>query len=68
VTAVTKKVGKGTARQTIRVETEVWEDFGATADRLGSDRSALIREYILWAIRREGASPPRRPGPDEIAQ
>lgn len=44
--AVTGRSGKGTARQTIRIDHELWERFGKVAEKLGIDRSQLVREYI----------------------
>jgi hypothetical protein len=59
---VTAKSGKGTARQTIRVEPELWDEFGAAAEQVDTDRSALVRDFIAWFLRKPGAKqPPRIP-------
>ena len=39
-----------------------WEALEAVASQLGTDRSAMIRAYIEWALRKPGAKlPPRAP-------
>lgn len=43
------------------VDDQLWDDFEKVADALDSDRSAEIRRYIEWAVRRPGAEDPRRP-------
>ncbi|WP_146174724.1 hypothetical protein [Umezawaea tangerina] len=58
---VTGKSGRGTARQTIRVDEVLWEQFGAQAMRSGGDRSALLRDFIRWYVREPGARMPKRP-------
>jgi hypothetical protein len=46
-------------QRTIRMEdVQVWDRFGVEAKRAGTDRSTLLRQFILWYIR-EGALPPR---------
>jgi hypothetical protein len=66
VIGVTEKSGRGTARQTIRIDTKTWDAFGALATRMGTDRSSLIREYVDWMLREPDAKAPRRPGADEV--
>lgn len=43
------------------VDDQLWDDFEKVATALDSDRSAEIRRYIEWAVRRPGAEEPRRP-------
>ena len=56
--AVTGRSGRGTARQTVRVDEDLWARFGAVAD---PDRSAVLREFIAWYVREPGAKLPARP-------
>jgi hypothetical protein len=55
---VTGKSGRGTARQTIRVDEALWERFGEIAE---PDRSTVIRDFIRWYVREADACNPRRP-------
>ena len=57
---VSGKSGRGTARQTIRMDEDLWVKLDAAAQALGTDRSALLREYARWAVREKGAKAPRR--------
>lgn len=47
------------------VSDDLWADFEQAAAALDSDRSAEIRRYIEWAVRRPDAQEPRRPAPPE---
>lgn len=47
------------------VDDHLWADFEKAATALGSDRSAEIRRYIEWVVRRSGAEEPRRPDASE---
>lgn len=59
--AVTGRSGKGTARQTIRVDEALWDNFGvATADDDGG-RSGVIRDFMRWYTHEKGARMPKRP-------
>lgn len=49
--AVTGKSGRGTARQTIRVDEDLWARFGAACDAADTDRSVVLRAYIARYIR-----------------
>ena len=60
---VTGKSGKGTARQTIRVDEELWTAFGKSAEAMGGDRSAVLRDFMRWHIGEADASQPARPEP-----
>jgi hypothetical protein len=61
LTGVTGRSGRGTARQTIRVDEALWDRFAEAATVDESDRSAVLREFIRWYIREPGAKMPRRP-------
>lgn len=43
------------------IDDELWRDFEAAAESLDSDRSAELRRYMEWVVRRPGADEPRRP-------
>ncbi len=58
---VTGRSGRGTARQTIRVEEALWNRFGVVATNQDTDRSALLREFIAWYLRVPGTKLPKRP-------
>lgn len=63
---VTGRSGRGTARQTIRIDETLWERFGGLVP--GGNRSDVIREFIRWYVRdRESGRPvgmPKRPAAD----
>jgi metal-responsive CopG/Arc/MetJ family transcriptional regulator len=49
---MTGRSGRGTARQTVRVDEALWKRFGDARERAGAkDRSAVIREFIRWYVR-----------------
>ncbi|MGC4925500.1 hypothetical protein [Streptomyces sp. DT117] len=43
------------------VDDELWTDFGDATARNDSDRSAAIRHFMQWYVRRSGVEHPRRP-------
>ncbi|HET8683355.1 MAG TPA: hypothetical protein VFM54_16035 [Micromonosporaceae bacterium] len=55
---MTSRSGRGTARQTVRIDEGLWEQFGATAE---PDRSTVLREFIHWYVREPSAKLPKRP-------
>lgn len=55
---VTGKSGRGTARQTIRVEETLWAAFGASCEGQGTDRSAVLRECMARYVKRHPAPVP----------
>jgi hypothetical protein len=61
VIAVTRKSGKGTARQTIRAEEPLWVRFDEAATAADSDRSEVLREFMRWYSGEPGAKLPQRP-------
>lgn len=46
---------------TLRLPADLWEAFGQAAQRAGVDRSTLLRAFIAWYARKDGAKLPRRP-------
>lgn len=44
----------------IRIGDE-WLDFDTAAKSQGTERAALVREFIAWYLRRPGAKLPSRP-------
>lgn len=51
----------GTPTRPIRVPLDLWGEFGAVAGQLGTNRTALILEFMRWMARRPGAKLPKRP-------
>lgn len=47
------------------VDDELWDEFGDAATRADSDRSAELRRFMEWYVRRGGAEHPRRPAAPE---
>lgn len=45
----------------IRVDADLWDEFGKAATASDSDRSAVLRAFMAWYARRPGAKPPTRP-------
>lgn len=45
----------------IRVDADLWNDFGQAATTNGTDRSAALRAFMAWYARRPGAKLPERP-------
>lgn len=43
------------------VSDELWADFTAAVSRSGSDRSAILRRFMEWYVKRDGAKLPERP-------
>lgn len=59
-----RRRGKTPHRQ-VRVEDDLWERFDASTKALGTDRSAWLRDAILWCVREPGSKMPKRlPEPD----
>lgn len=50
-----------TPTRPIRVPLDLWNEFGGVAAQLGSNRTALILEFMRWMARRPGAKLPKRP-------
>jgi hypothetical protein len=47
------------------VDDELWDDFGDAVTRAASDRSAELRRFMEWYVRRDDADHPRRPATPE---
>jgi hypothetical protein len=45
------------------IDDDLWREFETAAADLDSDRSAELRRYMEWCVRRPGAEEPRRPKP-----
>lgn len=58
---MTGKSGKGTARQTVRVDEDLWSTFGRLTTAAGDDRSSVIRAFIRWYNGDPAAVLPSRP-------
>jgi hypothetical protein len=60
---VTGKSGRGTARQTIRMDEDLWNKLGEAASRAGADRSDILRRLARWYVREPNTELPQRPEP-----
>lgn len=58
---VTGRSGKGTARQTVRIDEELWTKLGAACEAAGIDRSAALRAFARWYVGEDDAELPERP-------
>jgi hypothetical protein len=47
----------GTQRIAIRIEPELWEQFG----ELNPNRSQVLRDFVRWYVGEKGVTMPRRP-------
>jgi hypothetical protein len=47
------------------VDDQLWADFGDASARADSDRSAELRRFMEWYVRRDGVDYPRRPAAPE---
>lgn len=54
---------EGTARQTVRIDNDLWARFGDATARAepATDRSTALRDFVRWYVRERGAKLPRRP-------
>ncbi len=43
-----------------RIDADEWRDFGRAVPA-DTDRSAVLRDFVAWYLRRPGASMPKRP-------
>ncbi len=62
---------EGTERQGFRYPRRKWRRFGATAEKNGTNASALIQEFIDWYLSEPKCKAPKKPKeqltPDEVA-
>lgn len=57
----------GSQRRAFRLEDDaLWEEFRIAAEALGTDRSAVLREFIKWFVLAKGAKKPVRPLPSTV--
>lgn len=42
--------GRGTPRHAIRIPDRLWELFGESTGRAGTDRNAALRALIAWYV------------------
>jgi hypothetical protein len=61
VTDTPAENSNNTPTRPIRVPLDLWAEFGEVAKQLGSNRTALILEFMRWMARRQGAKLPKRP-------
>jgi hypothetical protein len=47
------------------IDEDLWRDFEAATGRAETDRSAELRRYMEWYVRRDGAALPERPAAPE---
>jgi hypothetical protein len=50
-----------TAGRNVRIPDDDWNDLGARAAGLGTDRTKVIVAFVRWYLRRPGATLPERP-------
>ncbi len=50
-----------TPKQNLRVPADEWAELAEAAARIGSDRTAITREFYAWFLRKPGAKMPKRP-------
>lgn len=50
-----------TPTRPIRVPLDLWGRFGEATKRQGTDRSAILRDFMRWYAHDDGAKMPRRP-------
>ena len=44
-----------------QIDDDLWEDLGKATTELGTDRSAITRQFYEWFVGRPGAQLPKRP-------
>lgn len=58
-------MSRGTPYARFRLAAGIWERMGQEAERLGTDRAAVLRAFVLWWLRYPGAELPDRPAGHE---
>lgn len=53
--------GANTPTRPIRVDLDLWGRAGEASKSEGTDRSAIIREFLRWYLREADAELPHRP-------
>ncbi len=51
---------KGTGRKSIRVESELWDEFGAATADMEDGRSGVLRDFMRWFLKKPDATLPTR--------
>lgn len=46
----------------MRLDDELWAKVGDAAKKVGTDRTAVVRQLLRWYVREPGADLPVRPG------
>lgn len=57
---MTGRSGRGTARQTFRYDDDKWKAVGDAATAAGTDRTAMIRDFLDWSMGLPTAPAPQR--------
>lgn len=57
-------VSKGTALQSFRIDDQLWQRFAEVSAKAGTNRSAVLRDFIRWYIGDPDAALPERPDSD----
>lgn len=47
------------------IDADLWRDFEQAVGRAETDRSAELRHFMEWYVRRPGAEHPRRPAAND---
>lgn len=50
-----------------QIDDDLWDDLGKATGELGTDRSAVTRQFYEWFVGRPGAQLPKRPKPTDPA-
>ena len=61
---LTSVPSKGTDRRTIRVDPELWDEFGEATATRKDGRSGVLREYMRWFLKKHGSV---LPSPEDSA-
>lgn len=51
---------RGTQHRKLRLDDELWAELGDLAEQTGTDRSAVLRQWAEYAVRRPGSRMPAR--------
>lgn len=52
----------------MRIADDDWSDFEAAAKTFDKERAGVVRDFIHWYLRRQGAKLPERPSAERIAE
>ena len=49
----------------VKIDPELWDEFGRAATAEGTDRSTLVEQWVQWHLHKRGARAPQQaPAPD----